>query len=183
MKLNGQDGARQLSLLAATISAILGFVITGSSCKSETRGGAQQSESTYQPAKDSLERLISNLAAMPGEFGESGGSGAWLLPAAEPSFDAIAAFGDSAVARLVDCMSDTSSAVPTLMGRHVSLGIVCYEVLSHVAYYEAYDDEPEGPNKYRAWEGDIPPSATHDQLLKAQIAWRSVIRQKRYRLL
>lgn len=36
----------------------------------------------------------------------------------------------------------------------------------HTAYYETYEERRQGPNKYKRWDGDIPPTATVSELLK-----------------
>lgn len=71
----------------------------------------------------------------------------------------------------------------TASGHRAYVGVMCYEALVHVAYYEAYDERAEGPGKYAPWDGQIPATANASQLRRAQAAWRTVIRANRYRLL
>jgi hypothetical protein len=80
-------------------------------------------------------------------------------------------------------MGDTTKSTSTAAGRAVPIGIVCYEALAHIAYYEAYDDRPQGTGKYAQWPGEIDATASVARLRRAQIAWRAAIRQKRYRFL
>jgi hypothetical protein len=119
---------------------------------------------------------------MPGTF-EDSGSGTWRLETAGPVFEAVAAFGDSAVVRLVDCMRDTTRARTIARGRAVLAGAMCYEALIHMAYYEAYDQRPDSAGKYEPWEGDLTPTANAKELLRAQSAWQMVVRAKMYRVL
>jgi hypothetical protein len=135
------------------------------------------------PPSDSLGRLISALMHTAGTFDEGGSSGGWQFEPGQQLMEAIADFGDSAVVRLVECMGDTTRAEALARGRTVPRGVLCHEALMHTAYYEAYDERPEGANKYKRWDGDIPPTATVSELLKAQVAWLAIVRTKRYRLL
>ena len=147
------------------------------------QNGATASAAPRLSGGDSLAHLLRALASRKGAFvaGEPGGS--WAYTGDVRYLDAIAAFQDSAVARLVDCLADMRPAAATVNGRPASVGAMCYEALTHMAYYEAYEDRPDGPDKYADWEGDVTPAATAAERMRAQRAWRAVVRARRVSLL
>jgi hypothetical protein len=94
----------------------------------------------------------------------------------------ITDLGDSAVARLVDCLDRTTPSAVTYKGRQVSVGLLCYVVLDRTAYYEAYDERPDDSHRYDAWPGSVTYSATPEQLRQAKRAWKDVVRRRVYHL-
>lgn len=129
-----------------------------------------------QTPKDSLGSLLKRLSAVRGEYRRVPPHDAWEFHGDKTLFLAIAQFGDSAVARLADCL-DRETPSSTLLGkRRVPLGVICYEALRHTAYVEKpSDDEP--------WVGDVSPTATVSQLKRAKAAWVRAIREHEYNLL
>jgi hypothetical protein len=86
----------------------------------------------------------------------------------------VAAFYKSdprALNDLVRCLSDESPSRVTLGDKPVPIGIVCYEGLTKLVYFEA--DSPQ-------WPGYIDASATHKELLAAQAAWQRVIKDRAF---
>lgn len=129
---------------------------------------------------DSLGKLIVQLRNLPGSLDSAATSG---ISIDVHVLGAIGDFGDSAVVRLVTCMGDSTQARATLNGSRLPMGAVCHFTLTRMAYYEAYDDRPEGPGKYDHWVGDAPLGASMDELRHAQTAWRAVVRRRAYHLL
>lgn len=127
-------------------------------------------------AQDSLGRLIERLRFMKGEFVRLT-SQQWEFVGDKELFRQIAGFGDSAVARLVQCLDKTDHAAATAAGRPVLLGVMCHEALDHTAYYEWYEYQTE---KYAPWAGNITPDAGPDELRAAKIAWQEVVEKNRY---
>ena len=78
---------------------------------------------------------------------------------------------------LVDCLDDLSPTKARLDEKSVVLGVVCYEALTQLAYYEA--TTPEG-DIAGEWEGNISPNATSEELRAAKRAWHNVLREKKY---
>jgi len=72
---------------------------------------------------------------------------------------------------LVDCISDESPSHVLLKDSPVVLGVVCYEGLTKLIYFE--------PGSSR-WLGYVDANANHEQLLAAQKAWRRVLRKREY---
>jgi hypothetical protein len=77
-------------------------------------------------------------------------------------------------------MERADSTGVTWDGSPLTLGAVCYALLSSIIYYEPYDDaewEKEHPNDpYAPWPGHIhKPPISEEALRAAQDAWRKVI--------
>ena len=73
------------------------------------------------------------------------------------------------VDQLVDCLDDTAPSASTLDGKPVALGIVCYEALTQLVYYE-----PTAPNGDvdAHWSGYLSPRATVQEMRRAKVAWK-----------
>jgi hypothetical protein len=76
---------------------------------------------------------------------------------------------ESAVAALIECLDDTSASSSVLDGTPVSLGIVCYEGLSLLVYYEPTD---AGGDVAANWPGFIFPQASTEDMRNAKAAWK-----------
>lgn len=83
----------------------------------------------------------------------------------------------SVLRELADCMSDTSSSNVVLMEKSVSLGVVCYEALATLVYFEAPGD---AIGAHAQWSGHIQPNASPKQLLEAKRQWLAIIRRHQY---
>jgi hypothetical protein len=141
---------------------------------SQARPSVAEGNSLQGPA-DSLGVLTGNLGQLPGSY-SIGAHGQWVFSGDRKLFEAIAAHEDSAVARLVDCLDDTTAAIATVEGRPVSVGVLCYEALRFAAYAE-----PEGIDSGE-WPGTVMPTTTGQGLRDAKAAWLKVVRQRGYRL-
>lgn len=75
----------------------------------------------------------------------------------------------STVAVLIECLDDTSASASVLDGKPVSLGIVCYEGLSLLVYYEPTD---AGGDVAANWPGFISPKASPEEMRNAKAAWK-----------
>jgi hypothetical protein len=75
---------------------------------------------------------------------------------------------------LVDCMDDQAPSRSTLEGQPVSVGMVCYEALTQLVYYE-----PTAPNGDVAlkWDGYVSPRASAQELRAAKQAWTLVVKE------
>ncbi|MBI5750626.1 MAG: hypothetical protein HZA59_00590 [Hydrogenophilales bacterium] len=76
---------------------------------------------------------------------------------------------------LVACIDDESPTQTRLNGRPVMLGILCYQALTQIAYYEP--TEPGGDIS-KSWPGHISPIATVNELRAAKKAWQQVLENK-----
>jgi hypothetical protein len=78
---------------------------------------------------------------------------------------------------LVDCLDNSAPSRSTLDGRPVSVGMVCYEALTQLVYYE-----PTAPSGDVAleWEGYVAPSASAQDLRAAKKAWMQMVEQDAY---
>jgi len=92
----------------------------------------------------------------------------------------IGSADDQIVRDLVDCLDDATPSATTLKGDRVPVGVVCYEALSQIVYYEP--TEPNG-DIARWWPGHVEPTATLSQLQEAKRAWADVLKKKAYRRL
>ena len=134
-------------------------------------------------ATDSLSHLIQGLAVQPGTLVAGTPGDQWTYSGDVGYLNAIAAFQDLAVAKLVDCLADMHPTAATANGHPVPMGAMCYVALTHMAYYEAFEDRPDGPSKYASWEGDVTPVASSIERARAQRAWKRVLHQRRVSLL
>ncbi len=84
---------------------------------------------------------------------------------------------DKLVAILVDSLDDKSKTQSKIDNETVSLGIICYEALTQLVYYEpATMDGDIAQN----WPGYISPKATPDDIRAAKQAWKKVEEAKSY---
>ena len=81
------------------------------------------------------------------------------------------------LAALVDCLDDLSPSASRLDGKKVAVGIICYEALTLLTYYEA---TAPGGDIARDWPGHISPTATGGELRAAKEAWSQVLKEDRY---
>ena len=164
--------------IRAVLMVALGSIsLTSAGCGqggSQVRPSAPRSNSLQTPA-DSLGVLTANLQQLRGSY-SIGAHGQWVFSGDRKLFEVIAAHGDSAVARLVDCLDNTTAALATVEGRPVSMGVLCYEALRFTAYAE-----PEGIDSGE-WPGTVMPTTTGQGLRDAKAAWLKVVRQRGYRL-
>jgi hypothetical protein len=79
---------------------------------------------------------------------------------------------EEAVPILVECIDDTEASRSSIDGRPVAVGIVCYEALTLLGYYEP--TAPDG-DVASGWPGHIPPTATPEEMRAAREAWKSVV--------
>lgn len=74
-----------------------------------------------------------------------------------------------AVGILIECLDDTSASASVLGGKPVPVGIVCYEALTQLVYYEPTD--PSG-DVAAHWEGILSPDASPNEMRVAKVVWR-----------
>lgn len=128
----------------------------------------------------SLTALVDSLGRLPGDLASD--QGPWEFTGGNSIVSAFDQFsGDSVVVALVQCLDRKEPAKATARGRPVTLGVMCYWALRHLAYYEyyQYEGDPESPER---WAGQIDPTATPDQLRAAKEAWLKVVRERKYHL-
>ena len=70
---------------------------------------------------------------------------------------------------LIGCLDAESATASTIDGKPVPLGIVCYEALTQLVYYEPA--EPGG-DLATHWFGYISPRASPEDMRKAKSAWK-----------
>ncbi len=124
---------------------------------------------------DTLTKLIDRLGTTPGQFHRMP-NGQYELTGGDSLLRPFAGLGDSAVARLVDCLDRTDSTAVIVDGHRALLGALCYEALTYVAY-----SEPEG-SLSGDWAGVVFPNANPEQLRAAKAAWLPLLSGKRYHL-
>lgn len=186
-------GVRVVSRVAgATVAALVLTAACGPSSKSNppqgTEGGQADSVTGPVPASGvapasrtasaksvTLSALLDSLRRVPGEFSLSPAS-MWRFSGDPSVFVALFDYGDSAVARLVDCMDRSDPVIATLNGKPVVLGIMCATALQRIASASEHEDASD------KWTGVIEPSATPVQLKAAKKAWQEVVARKAYRL-
>lgn len=70
---------------------------------------------------------------------------------------------------LIECLDDTSSSASVLNEKRVFLGIVCYEGLSQLVYYEPTDATGDIDTQ---WPGFISPTASPQEMRNAKTEWK-----------
>jgi len=83
------------------------------------------------------------------------------------------------ISTLVGCLDDTTPTMVTYRGKNVPLGIMCYEALNSICYYEATDKN----GNITAWEGTVLPGATKADLKTAKRAWKTILKKRTYIML
>jgi hypothetical protein len=171
--------------LWSPLGPILVVCLVAAACGGADSGAKRAGQETAEQAardgsaSDSLARLIHSLASLRGRFSRTGIGFAWEFEGDMHLFHAIADFGDSAVARLVSCLTDTTKAVATVEGRTVLVGVMCYEALRRVAYFEWDPDDYRDAPSHR-WPGSMDPTADPQQLRTAHDAWAEIVRRGLY---
>jgi hypothetical protein len=129
---------------------------------------------------DSLNRLMTRLAAVEGHIRLAGDSSSWYLEEQGGVVSGLWSFDDVAVRRLVECLDDARPSGTRLGGRPVAVGVVCHGALAGLTFRgrpsarfgRVVRDEP----------GHVHPLATADELRAAQAVWEDVYRRGDYRL-
>ena len=130
-------------------------------------------------SRSSIDSLLGALAGLKGSFPAQGPPAIGDFSGDRSVLSAIADQGDSAVVRLVACMTRTEPTAVT-KGRALRLGELCYAALVNTAYYEATDAQGGvSPD----WPGHVDLPATPSQLQAAKQAWDSVVATRAYHLL
>lgn len=78
---------------------------------------------------------------------------------------------------LVDCMEDITPTETLLERRPVMLGILCFQALTQIIYYESTDSHGDITSH---WPGHISPVATIGELQNAKKSWLQVLKNKAY---
>ncbi|MDR2212631.1 MAG: hypothetical protein LBE21_03265 [Pseudomonadales bacterium] len=76
-----------------------------------------------------------------------------------------------AVGILIECLDDTSLSASILDGKRVFLGIICYEGLAQLVYYEPTDATGDIATQ---WPGVISPTASPQEMRNAKTEWERV---------
>ena len=131
------------------------------------------------PQADSLSRLLNALQRLPGQFVRgSTGARTYEFVGERSLLGAFAAFGDSAVRRLADCLDSREPAAAIAKGRRVALGTMCYVALTTIAYHEATDESGDSRG---GWAGVVlSPVASAARMRAAKRAWLTVVREHAY---
>ena len=81
------------------------------------------------------------------------------------------------VAYLVEMLDDKSKTQSTIDAEFVPLGIICYEALTQLVYYEPITSNGDIS---QSWPGYISPKSTPKEIKAAKQAWKKVIETKSY---
>jgi len=81
----------------------------------------------------------------------------------------------SVIPELIECIDDTADSKSQLKKKFVPLGVICYEALSQLVYYEPTESSGDTEQK---WEGFITPVASLKQLQAAKAAWKKAFDDK-----
>jgi len=78
---------------------------------------------------------------------------------------------------LADCIDDLQPSNSTLNGKQVPVGIICYQALTQLIYFEP---TTQTGDVAKHWPGYIKPDASQRQLKLAKRAWLKVIEAGKY---
>jgi len=125
--------------------------------------------------------LVDSLRHIGGEYRWDSAANRYLFTKKE-DMERILALQDetTGIQTLANCIDDPRKSDTTLGSKRVALGILCYEALTQLIYYE-----PTNPNGdiARDWIGYIVPNASIQQLRSAKRAWIKVIKSGSYKRL
>lgn len=124
-----------------------------------------------------LDDAIARLATLEGEFRPAATGVGFDFTGDRALFRRIRHFQHEAVARLVSCMADTTSARATVDGRPVPTGVMCYHALDAFVYHETTDSSGDSGG---SWAGQIAARATFAELRAAQEAWSRLLEPPGY---
>jgi hypothetical protein len=136
------------------------------------------SPSASETATDAhLEALVGALDTVQGEFRDLADL-TFAFISETRILEAIAAYNQRAVPRLVECLGDTKLARATAehVGR-IRVGVLCYEALVYTDYFQARNSAqrwPEGFIDSTFFNFNADPA----ELRRAQRAWRAYLRHE-----
>lgn len=170
---------RVMSGLLICLVAVSGCSTRG---KEPGRAAANSDESIQKPSTETssqaappLHMLLDSLRRLPATFAKDKTYNLWEFHGDRSIFDAIAHHGDSATRALVDLLDDTTASLASAEGKPVPAGVMFYQALKRVAYYE-WDCTAD----YRQLlcEGFPYPDATNTELRNAKLAWREALARR-----
>ena len=167
---------------AAIVSILVLAIMSACAQEPQTQDALGESVAAAAPstiAQDTLGRLIQRLKTVGGTFTRTGSEHDYRYDGSLEVVRALASFGDSAVARLVQCMDREDTTSTTLEGKAVPLGAMCFDALRRIAYYEATDSEGDIDAD---WPGYITVAASRAERLRAKDAWEEVVANRSYRI-
>jgi len=175
----GVDGRTEAARLpGASLTPVLYVVLCALACRG---GGAESAQSGQVAVADranvTLDSLIDRLRYVEGTF-VNPVAGRWDFTGDRSALVAFERFGDTAVARLVDCLDRPEFAAATVRARRVHMGYMCYAALARVAYYEWH--QHQDVEKTPSWAGEVPATASADELRRAKAAWLIVANKRLY---
>jgi len=78
---------------------------------------------------------------------------------------------------LVENMDNEKKSKSTLNGKVLPIGIICYEALTQIIYFEPTNNEGDISS---TWKGHLNPQATSIQMREAKKAWKKVVEMKSF---
>jgi len=132
------------------------------------------------PVRAETTSIRSKLAVLTGSFQWNEEMKAYVYSDKRAIEPIVGAATDEIVRDLVDCLDDSQPSQSTLKGQRVAVGVVCYEALTQIVYYEPTTAKGDIAS---SWPGHIDPTAKADQLGAAKREWRDVVDKKAYKRL
>lgn len=149
---------RHLGALLAAVAVLE----TGAGC-------ARPSTTPATEMADTTDGLKRALAQIPGVYTWNSDLSLWQYSAAAELESVLASSpSEGAVGALIACLDDSSPSASTLDGQALALGIVCYQGLSQLVYYEPTDADGDVAAD---WPGHLTPRASQEEMKGARVAW------------
>ena len=127
---------------------------------------------------DSKMELVMALSSVEGQYIQEEGAQSYSYSGLDKLHGIVGSYAPvSILPTLVDCLDDMSETRSSLNGKSVARGVVCYEALSLLVYYEP---TAASGDIAKEWPGHIGPTASEEQLIAAKKAWQQVVKEKSY---
>jgi hypothetical protein len=132
------------------------------------------------PSAEEINNLKSNLSQLKGEFVWREDLGKYHYSEKLRIEEILSVqSSEKSVAILVDSLDDKSKTQSKIDNEIVSLGVICYEALTQLVYYEPTTMDGDIAQH---WPGYISPKSTPDEIRAAKQAWKKVIEEKSYQI-
>jgi hypothetical protein len=174
-----KESGRRRQIILLVVLGIIFALVAFERYVREPRAAKRENRETLaaQAATQSarLTAVMGGLKTLTGEFTQTP-QGGWEFQGDTSLFVNLRYAGDSAVARLVECLDRTERATATVNAEAVSLGALCSHALDRLAYPTSLGEGAE------SWPGHAPPTAHRAELSAAKEAWQGVLSTGRYKL-
>ncbi len=160
-----------LRMRTSLLAAVLALAASGCSTDADRR------DANAPPQAGQASPLRSALGRVSGAYEWNSEVMAYVFSSRSGIAELIGAGTDETIDELVNCLDDTNPSLATLKSQPVPIGMLCYEALRQLVYYEPTAADGDIA---LTWPGHIEPTATAAELREARRAWRRVVDAKAF---